>query len=130
MTYALAVGVVERLQLHDVGVSHDPHDLEFAVLEPFVLQDSLDGSVFVGGREFRLENHAERSVANNLTLGILYLSSLASDAILDLFADHFCMARQYDFSLHMHMQHGWRGGRSLTSHPQGIEGCWPVRRHG
>ena len=31
-TYALAVGIVKRLELHNVGVSDDAHDLQLAVL--------------------------------------------------------------------------------------------------
>ena len=89
-TYALAVGVVERLQLHNVGVAHDPHDLQFAVLEALVLQDPLDRGILVGRRQLRLEDDAERPVADDLTLRVLYLPGLAGDAILYLLADHFC----------------------------------------
>lgn len=32
-TYALAIRVVKGLELHDVGVSHDPHDLQLTVLQ-------------------------------------------------------------------------------------------------
>lgn len=31
-TYALAVGVVKGLELHNVGVAHDSHDLKLSVL--------------------------------------------------------------------------------------------------
>lgn len=34
LTYAFAVGVVECFQLYNIGVSHNPHDLEFTVLQP------------------------------------------------------------------------------------------------
>lgn len=32
-TYPLSVRVVESFQLNDVGVSDNPHDLQFAVLQ-------------------------------------------------------------------------------------------------
>lgn len=32
VTYPLAIGVIEGLQLHNVGVPHNPHDLQFTVL--------------------------------------------------------------------------------------------------
>ena len=94
-TYALAVGVVEGLQLHDVGVADDPHNLQFSVLEPLVLQNALDGRIFVGRRQLGLENDAKGPVADYLALGILQLAGLARDAILYLFADYLCIARQY-----------------------------------
>lgn len=66
-TYAFAIRVVEGLQLDNVGVANDPHDLKFAVLcacqfhrpretfstgctdlEALVLKNTLDGSIFIG----------------------------------------------------------------------------------
>lgn len=58
-------------------------------LEALVLQNPLDGCIFVRGGQLGLENHAKRSIAYNLALGVLDFASLASDAILDLFTDNF-----------------------------------------
>ena len=75
-TYTLAVGVVKRLELDNIGVSNNAHDLQFTVLhwvsifghtrivweadlEPLILQDTLDGGILVGRREFGLEDNTE-----------------------------------------------------------------------
>lgn len=66
-TYAFAIRVVEGLELNDVGMANNSHDLEFTVLwdcqfhrprnmpstdstnlEALVLKYTLDGSIFVG----------------------------------------------------------------------------------
>lgn len=33
MTYPVAIGVVECLEFDDVGMAHDPHDLQLTVLQ-------------------------------------------------------------------------------------------------
>lgn len=106
-TYSVAVGVVERLQLDDIRVSHNPHDLQFTVLlsisfsfssplllphqipylESLVLEDSLDGRVFPAGRHLGLKDHTEGAIADDLTLGVGDLLGLAGQSILDLLAD-------------------------------------------
>lgn len=106
VAYPLAIAVVEGLQLDNVGVSDDAHDLQFSILrlsaksethcgsrshlETFVLEDSLDRSVLTAGRQFGLKDHTERSIADNLALGVGKVSSLPSHTILYLFADDFC----------------------------------------
>lgn len=66
-TYTFAIRVVEGLELDNVGVANNPHDLKFAVLcacqfhrprdtsntgctdlEALVLENALDGGIFVG----------------------------------------------------------------------------------
>ena len=59
-------------------------------LEALVLQDTLDGRIFTTGRQLRLEDYAERAVADNLALRILQVSYLACDPIVHLFPDDFC----------------------------------------
>jgi hypothetical protein len=108
-TYPVTVAVVEGLELNNVGMPDDSHDLEFSILqrvspddlqrskinfirylEAFVLQDSLDGRIFAARRELRLENHAEGAVSDNLALCVSEISSLSSASVLDFFADDFC----------------------------------------
>jgi hypothetical protein len=71
-------------------MSDNAHDLEFAVLEALVLQDTLDGRIFTTGRQLRLEDYAERAVADNLALRVCEVFVVAGQAVLDLFADNFC----------------------------------------
>lgn len=85
-------------------MSDNAHDLEFTVLESLVLQDALDGSIFSRRRQLRLEDDTKRAVSNDFTLRVLQVPSFSSDAILNLFTDHF-------------------------SHPQAIERIWSVSRH-
>ena len=56
-------------------------------LESFVLQYTLDSSILAIGGDLGLEDDAEGAISNNLALGVLHLSSLAGDTILNLFAD-------------------------------------------
>lgn len=56
-------------------------------LETFVLEDSLDGSIFTGWRKLGLKDNAERAISNNLALSVLQISSLAGDTILNSLAD-------------------------------------------
>lgn len=85
---AFAIGIVESLELDNVGVSHYPHDLQFSVLEALVLQHSLDGSVLPAGRQLGLEDDTERAIADDFALSILHLFRFTSQAILDLFANN------------------------------------------
>ena len=59
-------------------------------LEALVLQDTLDGRIFTTGRQLRLEDYAERAVADNLALRVCEVFVVAGQAVLDLFADNFC----------------------------------------
>lgn len=120
-TYPVAVGVVESLEFDDVGMAHNPHYLKLTVLrrksetsrlasgrviqhlriperppylEPFVLQDSLDGSVLAAGGHLGLKHDTERSIAHDLALSIRDLLVLACQAILDLFADDLCAGKE------------------------------------
>jgi hypothetical protein len=63
-------------------------------LEPLVLQDSLDGSVLAAGGHLGLKHDTERSIADDLALGIRDLLVLACQAILDLFADDLCAGEE------------------------------------
>lgn len=58
-------------------------------LEPLVLQHTLDGRIFARRRKLRLEDDTKGAIADDLALGILQISCLASDSILYLFADYF-----------------------------------------
>lgn len=107
MTYPVAIGVIECLQFDDVRMSNNPHDLELSVLfelvseaksskwigvphlESPVLQHPLDGCILAAGLELGLEDDAERSVADDLTLSVLHLPSFTCDSILYLFLDGF-----------------------------------------
>ena len=66
-----------------------PRDCE-TYLEPLVLQNALDGCVLVRGRQFGLEDDAERPIADDLALGILEIPRFARDAVLHFLADEFC----------------------------------------
>lgn len=63
-----------------------------AYLEALVLQHPLDGSIFTGGRQLGLEDDTEGTISDNLALCVLHISSLARDAILDLFANNLYFA--------------------------------------
>lgn len=105
-TYPLAVVVEEGLELDNVGMSDNAHNLEFAVLrgsagaachdgaqthlEALVLQDTLDGRIFTTRRQLGLEDDTERAVADNLALRVCEVLVVAGQAVLDLFADNFC----------------------------------------
>ena len=118
-TYSITVGVVKRLELDNVWVTNYAHDLEFTILtrkkkkkkrvpcfffffwtritlaarahlEAFVLKDAFDGSIFAAGRQLGLEDNAKGAIAHDLTLGVLHITSLAGNAILDLLTDHLC----------------------------------------
>jgi hypothetical protein len=74
-------------------MSHDPHDLELAILadisipagytvdrtnlEPLVLQNSLDGSIFTTGGQLGLKDNTKGAIPNDLALGVLHVSGLA-----------------------------------------------------
>lgn len=105
-TYAISVRVVKGLQLYNVGMTHDAHDLQLAILlktsaggtnamgmtradlETLVLKNALDGSIFARRRELGLEDNSKRTVAHNLALGILHLLGLTCQAILDLLTNN------------------------------------------
>jgi hypothetical protein len=106
-SYPLPIRIVEGLQLDDIRMSDDAHDLELSILyqlsaeeveltcdeahlESFVLQHSLDGSIFSARRQLGLEHHAKRPIADYLALCVLHLSCLASEAILDLLPNYLC----------------------------------------
>ncbi|KAH8632673.1 Pkinase-domain-containing protein [Alternaria alternata] len=59
-------------------------------LEALILQHTLDGRIFTTGRQLRLEDYAERAVADNLALRVCEVFVVAGQAVLDLFADNFC----------------------------------------
>lgn len=89
-------------------MTNDSHNLKFSVLKPsqdtiyigssycltnlesFVLQYSLDCSIFSAWRQFRLEYYSERAVANNLALSILQVARLSCETILHLLANYLC----------------------------------------
>jgi hypothetical protein len=58
-------------------------------LEALVLQDTLDGGIFTTRRQLRLEDYAKRAVADNLALRVCEVFVVASQAVLNLFADNF-----------------------------------------
>lgn len=68
-------------------------------LEPLVLQDSLDGSVLAAGGHLSLKHDTERSIADDLALGVGDLLVLACQAILDLFADDLCAGKEGETSV-------------------------------
>lgn len=86
----LAVGVVKRLQLDNVGVANDAHDLQLTVLEALILQDPLDRSIFSGRRQLGLEHHTKRTVADDFALRVGKISGFSSDAVLDSLTNDFC----------------------------------------
>jgi hypothetical protein len=103
-THALAVAVVEGLELDNVGVADDSHDLQLSVLgrvsqlagvaewgsaclEALVLQDALDGGVFAAGRQLGLEDDAKGAISDDFALSVGEISGLSCDAILHLFPD-------------------------------------------
>ncbi|KAI3487957.1 hypothetical protein L1887_48040 [Cichorium endivia] len=116
----VAVGVEEGLEVDDVGVLDDAHDLELAVLEALVLKNLFDGdliAVFAGafggvgarGRhEFCLEDDTEASVADDLAVGVGDFSLLGGLAVRGKDLDHLvgvierCETRDTD--------RGWRAG--------------------
>lgn len=59
-------------------------------LEAFVLKNAFDGSIFASGRQLGLEDNAKGAIAHDLALGVLHITSLASNTILDLLTDHLC----------------------------------------
>lgn len=113
-TYALAIRVVECLELDDIGMPNDAHDLQltvlrflvstatsfaatrcgsrrrFAHLETLVLENTLDGGIFVGRGELGLKDDTEGTISYDLALCVLQLLRLAGDAILHLLLDNFC----------------------------------------
>lgn len=64
-----------------------------AHLESLVLQNALDGSILARRGELCLEDNPEGSVANNLALCVLHISSQSGDAVLDFLADYLCGTR-------------------------------------
>jgi hypothetical protein len=108
VTHPLAVAVVEGLELDDIWMSNNAHDLKFSVLqtvslrmlrvverikthlETLVLKHTLDGCIFSAWRQLGMEDNTEGSIADDLTLCIGEFSRLSSQAILDLLADDFC----------------------------------------
>lgn len=79
--------IPKALLLSDMGI-------DSSYLEALVLKNTLDGGVFSAWRQFGLEDDAKGAIADNLALRILHLFRLASETVLDLFANDFCMARQ------------------------------------
>lgn len=97
----------------------------WAHLEPLVLQNPLDGRILIGRRQLGLEDNAERTVANNLALGILQLPGLAGDTVLNLLTDGLWNNRV----LALQNDNPSCSLRPRTSHPQGIERGWAILRH-
>ena len=85
--------VEEGLELDDVGMPDDAHDLKLAILEALVLQYSLDGGIFSTRGQFGLEDDTKGAVAYNLALRVRKVLVLARLAVLDLFADNFAHSK-------------------------------------
>lgn len=108
-TYPLAIRIVESLQLNNVGVAYNAHNLQFTILslslifvhvqkrkkksdtnlESLILQYPLDSSILTARRHLCLEHNAEGAISNNFALGVLHFFGLASQAILNLFTYDF-----------------------------------------
>lgn len=56
-------------------------------LEPLILEDSLDGSIFPARSHLGLKHHTEGAIAHNLALGVGDLLRFAGQSILDLLPD-------------------------------------------
>ena len=112
-------------------MSDNAHDLEFTVLLPsamdaqaqrrhtdletLVLENPLDGRILTTGRQLRLEDYAKGAITDDFALRVGEVLVVAGQAVLDLFADNFCMGvsmlgRQGD-------PIGLRGGVGKTYHP-------------
>lgn len=114
VTHPLAVAVVEGLELDDICVSNDAHDLKLPILqtvssctmqvaervkthfETLVLEHSLDGCVLAAWRQLGVEDNTEGTIADNLALCVSQFSGLSSQAVLDLLADDFCQLSAND----------------------------------
>lgn len=59
-------------------------------LEPLVLQDTLDGSIFSRGRKLGLKDNTKGAIADNLALGVLQVPRLPCDAVLHLLTNDLC----------------------------------------
>lgn len=106
-TYALSIGIIKSLELDNVRVSHNTHDLQLTVLplsvlrynsgisvlhshlEAFILQYSFDSGIFPVRSKLRLKHYTKRTVSYDLTLGILHFPSFASDTILNFLTYYF-----------------------------------------
>ena len=105
-THAFAVAVVKGLELDDVGMPDDSHDLQLSVLakgqpgsgraksgaahalEALVLQDALDGGVFLrSARSLVWKTTPKEPLPTIFALGVGEISGLSGDAILHLFPD-------------------------------------------
>lgn len=62
-------------------------------LEPLILQDSLDGSIFPARSHLGLKHNTERTIAHNLALSVGDLLGFAGESILDLLADDLLRER-------------------------------------
>lgn len=87
------------LQVDDVSVVDQLHDLQLSVLESAVLQHSFDGGDFVGGENRSLENNPKRPVAHHLRLCVLDLGDVAGATIVHLLGDYFHCAHVSDCSM-------------------------------
>jgi hypothetical protein len=72
------------------------------------LQHAFDCGVLSARRQLRLEDDAERAVAHNFALRVCQIFVLACLAILDLFADNFCLV--------VSLARGAHGRGTLTAH--------------
>lgn len=88
-------------------MTNDAHDLELTILWPgqhgldatdpaekahlesLVLEDTLDGGIFVGRGQLGLEDDTKGTISDNLALSVLQILRLASFAILNLLPDDF-----------------------------------------
>lgn len=59
-------------------------------LEPLILEDSLDGSIFPARSHLGLKHNTEGAIAHNLALSVGDLLGFAGQSILDLLADDLC----------------------------------------
>ena len=93
-TYALAVGVVKGLQLHNVGVSHNSHDLELSVLQNV----SLGVGGVEGGRQGaptlnRLSCKTRLMAASSLEGESLVWNTTPNDPLPTILHCVYCISR-------------------------------------
>lgn len=62
-------------------------EADLIYLEPLILEDSLDGSIFPARSHLGLKHDTEGAIAHDLALGVGDLLGFASQSILDLLPD-------------------------------------------
>jgi hypothetical protein len=93
-----------------------------ADLEPLVLKNSFDCCIFSRRGKLGLEDYPKGTIADNLTLGVLHVSRLASLSILDFLAHNLCQEMSSFVS-------DAQSSAKLTSHAQAVEHPRPILRH-